>query len=141
MRAPHGVQGEIVGQVAAHVTRAQVTAALLATAPVAVRLGWWWWKRGAGPRTEPLDVRPPPTSTLEHTEVELVRRSLGRWRVRVVNTRWQLSATTVVSPPRPRQRPVWLTPLWRLAASALEGEMRRGLPVDRHRPPLIPPSE
>lgn len=108
---------------------------LLATAPLAARLGWWWWSQG---RQRPLSTyvssQPVPTE-VEHTEIEMVKKTLGRWRVRVVSTHW-----TVPGVPSPsartgsRHRAGWLGPMVRFTGLALEANSRNAPPVL----PLLP---
>lgn len=119
--------------------RARVATLLLASAPVAARLGWWWWSRSrrrSVPVYAPTDQAP---AAVEHTEVEMVRRTMGRWRVRVVNTRWVLPVSPAVStfstrPPRTS----WLGPVLRLTGAALEAHPRRSAPTVPRLP--APPS-
>ncbi len=117
--------GEVVAP-SSHLTRTGATAVLVAIAPVAARLGWWWWTEGRrrhGGRDQ--ETGPAVAATVERTEVEMVRHRLGRWRVRVVSTRWQpptAAGFASVAPAAPRaHRP---GPLWRLTTLALEGGAR-----------------
>jgi len=103
---------------------------LLATAPLAARLGWWWWSQG---RHRTMTARAPSEPTpaaVEHTEVEMVKRSLGRWRVRVVTTRWVVQPAAVLSlAPAARSHTSWLGPVLRLTGVALEANSLKAPPV------------
>jgi hypothetical protein len=100
--------------------------ALLATAPLAARLGWWWWSQG---RHRTLTAYAPfesAPSAVEHTEIEMVKRTLGRWRVRVDSTRWVVPTGPAVSTaPAVKPRANWLEPVLRLTGAALEANSRK----------------
>jgi hypothetical protein len=56
----------------------------LALAPLLIRL--WLWRRGRQ-QGEPL-AADPGRGVFEHTDLRLSKRPLGRWKLRVVTTRW-----------------------------------------------------
>ncbi|MHB1940030.1 MAG: hypothetical protein ACYCS9_04305 [Candidatus Dormibacteria bacterium] len=77
-------------------------AVLVAALPLLARLAVWWLSRprpGSGPAWA------APASQVERTEMWVTRRWPGRWKLRVVSTRW------MVAPPAPRRgraAPPWL---------------------------------
>lgn len=120
------------------VTRARVATVLLAAAPVAARLGWWWWSQGRHRTVTAFTPSEPAPAAVEHTEVEMVKRTLGRWRVRVVSTRWVVpAAATLSARPPGRRRASWLGPALRLTGAALEANSRKA-PVELPRLPAPP---
>ena len=130
---------ELVGPAPRPLNRARVATVLLATAPLAARLGWWWWSRG---RHRTLSASAPSQqapAAVEHTEVEMVRRTLGRWRVRVVSTQWLVPSVPVLAgTASPRSRAGWLRPVLRLTGMALEANARKALPPPLPRLPAPP---
>jgi len=119
------VVAEVVGPAARPLTRGRLAAVLLTSAPLAARLAWWWWLRGRERRLGVLTTSRPLVVGMERTEVEMVRRSLGRWRLRVVSTRW---LAPDASPGAPRgstsRRSTWLAPAIRLSGLALDAKPR-----------------
>jgi len=87
------IRAELVPAGPKPVSGRQVTALLLAAAPLVIRAAWWW-------RSQPRRARPSgggaaaEWGSWEHTELRMTKRLLGRWKVRVVSTRWH---------PEPRQ--------------------------------------
>ncbi|MGA7088732.1 MAG: hypothetical protein WA695_03440 [Candidatus Dormiibacterota bacterium] len=79
---------------------------LCAAAPLAARAAWWWWSHSRR-RTLTVSARPAPEpAAVERTEIEMVRKTLGRWRIRVVDTRWSVptaptAAAHTSAPPPP----------------------------------------
>ncbi|MHB1501545.1 MAG: hypothetical protein ACYCYK_10355 [Candidatus Dormibacteria bacterium] len=128
------IPGEIV--VVGSVSSRRLSAALLAAAPVVIRIGLWWWGRGQRPRLSP----PPRTGVLEHTDMRLTKRPFGRWKVRVTTTRWtadhlpELATTTTVAPAPAALRllAVGLARASRVRAGSSAPSFRR-LPAGDHR--------
>ncbi|MGC1183745.1 MAG: hypothetical protein WBA31_01155 [Candidatus Dormiibacterota bacterium] len=132
---------ELVDPAPRQLTGARVATLLLAAAPIAARLGWWWWNQA---RRRPL----PTSSTasalpaaIERTEIEMVQRTLGRWRLRVTSTRWQVPTVTATPRESPvRLRTAWLGPTVRLTRAALAANSRQAasqvprLPASSARP-------
>jgi hypothetical protein len=135
----HPLVAELMGREPRSLARAHVATALLAMAPLAARLGWWWWTHG---RHRTLVAYAPSESApaaVEHTEIEMVKRTLGRWRVRVVTTR----SVTPVAPalsamPAERGRANWLRPVLQLTGAALEANSRA---APRAQPRLPAPAD
>ncbi|MFZ0994560.1 MAG: hypothetical protein WAO09_01070 [Candidatus Dormiibacterota bacterium] len=99
--------GELVERSPRSDPRAGLVALLVAAAPLAARAAWWWWNHGRR-RTLTVSARQAAVpAAIERTEIEMVRKSLGRWRIRVVDTRWSVPsapvtpAATDYSPPSP----------------------------------------
>lgn len=105
---------------------------VLATAPLAARLGWWWWSQGRHRSLTSYAPFESAPSAVEHTEIEMVKRTLGRWRLRVNSTRWVVPMESAVSAaPTGSARATWLGPVLRLTGAALEANSRkapRGVP-------------
>lgn len=118
-----------------------LAAALLLAMPLAARLGWWWWRQGRRPVPAPASIANRTPATVERTEVELVRRWLGRWRVQVVSTSWQFPADAVASagsgPSLGRRG--WVASLLRLAELAVESSGHRKVPPGQELPRLPAP--
>ncbi|HUY24062.1 MAG TPA: hypothetical protein VMV09_02005 [Candidatus Saccharimonadales bacterium] len=77
--------------------RAGLVTVLLAAAPLAARAAWWWWSHSRR-RTLTVSARPAPEpAAVERTEIEMVRKTLGRWRIRVVDTRWSVPPAPVAA--------------------------------------------
>lgn len=116
---------ELVDPSPRQLTRAGVATLLLAATPVAARLGWWWWSQS---RQRNLTVGPAsdrPSFAVERLEIEMVRRTLGRSRLRVTSTRWQGEAAEPGPANTPSRRQAWLGPTLRLARAALEVNSRK----------------
>lgn len=116
---------ELVESTPSSLPKGRIVAIVLGTAPIVARIGWWWWNQG---RQRTLTALSPvvPVAAIERTEVEMVRRTLGRWRVRVVSTRWAIPPTPVLATsvvPSARG-PRWLVPVLRITALALEHNSR-----------------
>lgn len=85
----HPVPGEIVSSEAAPLGARRLGALVLAGLPLLMRVAWWWWARRtvANPQTQ------EGGGLWEHTDLRLTKRPLGRWKVRVVTTRWTATST------------------------------------------------
>ncbi|MGH7608819.1 MAG: hypothetical protein ACREOD_02580 [Candidatus Dormibacteria bacterium] len=136
---PEPVLGEIVTTSVRAPARARLAALLLASAPLALRLGFWW-AQSRGRTTRRAAAYAAPVA-VERTEVTMVKRTLGRWRVHAVSTRWLLPSGTMpasLAVARPPRRG-WLEALLRLATLALEGRgAREGSETPRRRLPPGP---
>ena len=77
-------------------------AVLVAALPLLARLAVWWLSR---PRADTGPPRGAPASQVERTEMWVTRRWPGRWKLRVVSTRWMAAPPT---PQRGRTAPPWL---------------------------------
>jgi len=123
------VVAELVGPGPRPLTGARVATALLATAPLAARLGWWWWSQGRHRTLTASAPFEPAPAAVEHTEIEMVKRTLGRWRLRVSSTRWVVPVGSAVSTaPARKPRANWLGPVLRLTGAALEANSRKAPP-------------
>lgn len=87
------IRGEIVGS--GPIPRLRLGATALALAPLLVRLMLWWWGRE---RSHPV-ATPPGAGVVEHTDLRLSKRPLGRWKLRVVTTRWIAGPVEAMSGP------------------------------------------
>jgi hypothetical protein len=109
----------------------RLAAVAVAITPLLVRVAWWWWNQSRAERgsVEPIMVAP---ALVEHTELRLTKRLLGRWKVRVVRTRWQPGAIPLgVAPPPPPRRPEgWRRQITLLGLTGLERAVgRQGPPA------------
>jgi hypothetical protein len=133
--------GELVESPPRPDPRAGFAAVLLAAAPLAARAAWWWWSHSRR-RTLSASARPAPEpAAIERTEIEMVRKTLGRWRIRVVDTRWSVPSAPVPPAainyaPRP---PGLVRAVVRLSALALQSSSQPALPHAREVPRLPGP--
>jgi len=111
-------------------------ALLIAAAPLAARLTWWWWRhRRVAGRLAPTAHSSP--ALFELTEVRMTKRLLGRWKVRVISTRYQPGAG-----PGPRSSELRSVRPWQLARLLLIGLGHIAGPAGiaaRRSPPRLPP--
>jgi hypothetical protein len=109
----------------------RLAAVAVAITPLLVRVAWWWWNQSRPERdsVEPIRVAP---ALVEHTELRMTKRLLGRWKVRVVQTRWQPGALPLaVAPTPPPRRPEgWRRQITLLGLAGLERAVgRQGQPT------------
>lgn len=91
------ILGEIVGR--DPVPARRLGAMALALAPLVIRLWLWWRGRRRGQRPATDSVR----GVFEHTDLRLSKRPLGRWKLRVVTTRWSADPIASAGPPVARR--------------------------------------
>jgi hypothetical protein len=106
-------------------------AVAMAVAPLLVRLAWWWWRQR---RVESHAAEPMAAPAMvEHTELRMTKRLLGRWKVKMVSTRWQSAASPLAVAPNPPAQG-WKGQLARLGLTGLERALdRQGLPAGSRR--------
>jgi hypothetical protein len=128
---PRPLIAELVAPDATSVAARRLAAVVVAITPLLVRVAWWWWSQGRAERdsVEPIIVTP---ALVEHTELRMTKRLLGRWKVRVVSTRWQPGAIPLaVAPnPPPRRPDGWRRQITLLGLTGLERAVgRQGPPA------------
>lgn len=116
------VPGEIVSSDAVPLRARRLGALVLAGLPLLMRLAWWWWGRSRVVTPETRE----PNGLWEHTDLRLTKRPLGRWKVRVVTTRW---ITTGIGSEAPGGGDSGLGALARLSLLGLERVVRAPRPA------------
>lgn len=81
----------------------RLLATLVALAPVALRVGWWYWRQTRRPGKTDTQAG-APTTVFERTEMKMTKHLLGRWKLKLVTTRWQPMAAPLADR---RQGPDW----------------------------------
>ena len=125
------IRGEIV-EASPSPTR-RVTAIAIALAPLLIRLALWWRERS---RRLELPSRAGPR-LIERTDLRLSKRPLGRWKLRVVTTRWVPDEAPEQA--RRAERGFTSPVLGRLTLLALDRLSRSGAQSGPLAPPRLPP--